>query len=174
MAWPEGLGEVNAMEDRGVESDRKGIFVISGLAALIGGLCCLTPVVLVLVGLAGISAAAGLGNMLYGDYRWLFRLAALGFLAAALVVYFRRRGICTLDQARRQRQRIINTSLLVLIFAVGMYVFWTYIAVHYLGIAAGLPWAQYDENWAVPLSAAVLGIALALYLVLFQRSAGAP
>lgn len=152
------------------ESDRKGIFLISGLAALIGGLCCLTPVVLVLVGLASISAAAGLGNMLYGDYKWVFRLTALGFLALALWVYFRRKGICTLDQARRQRTRVINTSLVVLIFAVGMYIFWTYIAVHYLGIAAGLPWAQYDESWAVPLSAAVLGVAVALYFVLFRGS----
>jgi hypothetical protein len=152
------------------ESDRKGIFLISGLAALIGGLCCLTPVVLVLVGLASISAAAGLGNMLYGDYKWVFRLTALGFLALALWVYFRRKGICTLDQARRQRTRVINTSLVVLIFAVGMYIFWTYIAVHYLGIAAGLPWAQYDESWAVPLSAAVLGVAVALYFALFRAS----
>jgi hypothetical protein len=28
-------------------ADRKGIFLISGLVALIGGLCCLTPVMLV-------------------------------------------------------------------------------------------------------------------------------
>jgi hypothetical protein len=159
------------METRGAESDRKGIFIISSIAALIGGLCCLTPVVLVLVGLASISAAAGLGNMLYGDYKWLFRLAALCFLALALWVYFRRKGICTLDQARRQRNRIINTSLLVLMFAVGTYIAWTYIALHYLGIAAGLPWAQYDESWAVPLSAAVVGVAVALYFLLFRRAA---
>ena len=151
-------------------SDRRGIFILSGMAALIGGLCCLTPVVLVLVGLASISAAAGLGNMLYGDYRWLFRIAALAFLCGALWIYFRRRGICTLDQARRERNRILNTSLVVVIFAAGIYIFWTYIAVHYFGIWAGLPWAQYDESWAVPLSAAVLGIAVALYFVLFRGS----
>ncbi len=29
-------------------TDRKGIFLISGFAALIGGLCCMTPIVLVL------------------------------------------------------------------------------------------------------------------------------
>jgi len=152
------------------QSDRKGIFLLSGLAALVGGLCCLTPLVLVLLGLASISVAASLGNVLYGDYRWEFRLAALAFLALGLVVYFRRRGICTLDQARRQRHRIINTSLIVLIFAVGIYILWTYVAVHWLGIWAGLPWRQYDESWAVPLSAMVLGAAAILYFILFRRS----
>jgi hypothetical protein len=144
--------------------------VISALAGLIGGLCCVTPIVLVLLGLASIAAAADIGNVLYGDYRWIFRLVALVFMALALWFYFRRRGICTLDQARRERNRIINTSLVVLIFAVGVYIFWTYIAVHYWGIAVGLPWAQYDESWALPASAIVLGSALVLYLFLFRGS----
>jgi len=158
------------MERSAPGSDRKGVFVLSALAALVGGLCCLTPVVLVLLGLASISAAASLGNVLYGDYHWEFRLVALAFLALALVIYFRRKGICTLDQARRERNRIINTSLLVLIFAVGMYIFWTYIAVHWFGVWAGLPWRQYDEGWAIPASASVLAAAVILYLVLFRRS----
>ena len=151
-------------------SDRKGVFVLSALAALVGGLCCLTPVLLVLLGLASISAAASLGNVLYGDYHWEFRLGALAFLTLALFIYFRRKGICTLDQARRERNRIVNTSLLVLIFAVGMYIFWTYIAVHWFGVWAGLPWRQYDESWAVPASAGVLTAAVLLYLILLRRS----
>ena len=158
------------MATNDASSDRKGIFLLSGLAALIGGLCCLTPVVLVLVGLASISVAADLGNVLYGDYRWAFRIAALAFLVLALWVYFRRRGICTLDQARRERNRIINTSLAVLVSAIGIYIFWTYIAVHWWGVAVGLPWAQYDESWALPASAAVLATGLALYFILFRRS----
>ncbi len=150
-------------------NDRKGIVVISALAGLIGGLCCLTPVVLVLLGLASVSVAASLGNVLYGDYAWWFRSAALLFLALALFVYFRKKGICTLDEARRQRNRIINTSLVVLIFAAGIYIFWTYVALQYSGIAVGLPWAQYDESWAIPASAIVLGAALLLYFALFRR-----
>jgi len=144
--------------------------VISALAGLIGGLCCVTPIVLVLLGLASITVAADLGNVLYGEYRWLFRGAALAFLALALWIYFRRRGICTLDQARRERNRIVNTALVVLTTAVGIYIFWTYIAVHYWGIAVGLPWAQYDESWALPASAIVLGVAILLYLFFFRQS----
>ncbi len=155
-------------------SDRKGVLVISAVAGLIGGLCCVTPVVLVLLGLASISVAADLGNVLYGEYRWVFRLTALAFLALALWVYFRRRGICTVDQARRERNRIVNASLVVVIGAIGVYIFWTYIAVHYWGIAVGLPWAQYDESWALPASLVVLGAAVFLYFVLIARWRQAP
>ncbi len=153
----------------GAGKSGKGILLVSALAGLIGGLCCTTPVVLVLLGLASISAANDLGNNLYGAHRWIFRGAALGFLALALVIYFRRKGVCTLDQARRQRNVIINTSLVALMSAVGIYIFWTYVVVQYWGIAEKLPWAQYNENWAIPASAAVLGVAVVLYLLLFRR-----
>ena len=152
------------------EGDRKGIFLISALAGIIGGLCCVTPIVLVMLGLASLAVATDLGNVLYGQYRWLFRGGALVFLALALFFYFRSRGICTLDGARRERNRIINTSLLVLIFAVGIYIFWTYVAVHYWGIAVGLPWAQYDEGWAIPAAALVLAVAFLLYWFFFRRA----
>lgn len=49
------------------EDDGKGVVIISALAGLIGGLCCLTPVVRVLLGLASVSVAADLGNILYGE-----------------------------------------------------------------------------------------------------------
>ncbi len=153
----------------GGEKSGKGILLVSALAGLIGGLCCTTPVVLVLLGLASISAANDLGNNLYGAHRWIFRGVALAFLVLALVIYFRRKGVCTLDQARRQRNVIINTSLVALISAVGIYILWTYVVVQYWGIAEKLPWAQYDESWAIPASAVVLGVAVALYLLLFRR-----
>jgi len=83
-------------------SDRNGFWLLSSLFGLIGGLCCMTPIVMVLLGLASISAANSLGNVLYGEYRWAFRAASLVFLIAAIVVYFRRRGICTLDSPGRR------------------------------------------------------------------------
>ena len=157
------------MSEKSKQDDRKGIFLLSALAGIIGGLCCVTPIVLVMLGLASLAVASDLGNVLYGEYRWLFRGGALAFLALALFFYFRSRGICTLDAARRECNRIINTSLLVLIFAVGVYIFWTYVAVHYWGIAVGLPWAQYDESWAVPASALVLAVAFLVYLFVFRH-----
>ena len=136
--------------------DRKGVLTISSIAGVIGGLGCLAPIVLVLFGLATISVAADLGNFLYGEHHWAFRVSALGFLVAGLAVYFRKRGICTLDQAKRQRNRILNVSLLTLFGASGIYLFWTYIVLHYWGIAVGLPWSQYNEDWAIPTAAIIL------------------
>ena len=133
--------------------DAKAVLLISSLGGLIGGLCCLAPIVMVLFGLATVSAANSTGNVLYGEYSWAFRLLAGVFLIAGLMVYFRRRGVCTLDDARRQRQRLINVTLLAFIAAVAVYVFWTYVVLHYWGIATGLPWAQWDEIWAIPTSA---------------------
>ena len=161
-------------KQHGASSDRRGIFLISALAGVIGGLCCLSPVILVFLGLASVSAAASLVDVLYGNYRWYFRLGALFFLALALVVYFRRRGVCTLDEARRQHARILNTSILVLIFSVGTYIFWTYVAVQYLGIAVGLPWAQYDESWALPTSAIVIAAGALLYFRTHHRQTVSP
>jgi NADH:ubiquinone oxidoreductase subunit 6 (subunit J) len=129
---------------------------------------------MVLLGLATVSVANNWGNVLYGDYRWWFRLAGLAFLGAALVVYFRRRGVCTLDQARRERNRIINVTLLVLISAIAVYTLWTYVILHYWGIAAGLPWAQYDENWAIPTSAVMIGVAVLAFVLYRWRRTPAP
>jgi NADH:ubiquinone oxidoreductase subunit 6 (subunit J) len=146
--------------------DRKAIVVFSSLGGIFAGLCCFPPIVWVMFGLAGVAFANDLGNVLYGDYRWLFRAVTLLLLAVGLFFYFRRSGICTLDQARRERNRILNVSLLVLVTGIGIYIFWTYIVLHYWGIAAGLPWAQYDESWAYPASAAVLGFAAVLAYIL--------
>jgi hypothetical protein len=151
------------------KQDRNAIVWFSSLSGVFAGLCCFPPIVLVMFGLAGVAFANDLGNVLYGEYRWTFRAAALALLAAGLFFYFRRGGICTLDQARRARTRIVNVSLLALVTGIGIYIFWTYIVLHYWGIAAGLPWAQYDESWAFSASAGVLGFA-ALLAYLMRRS----
>ncbi len=163
-------GRESAAGQQAASGEKKGFFLISLLAGLLAGLCCFTPIVIVLLGLATLSAATSLGNVLYGNYAWYFRAGALVFLALALWFYFRRQGICTLNQARRQRNRIINTSLLALIFAIGVYIVWTYIIVQYWGIAEGLPWAQYDESWAIPAAAVVIGIGVLFYVLRFRRS----
>lgn len=158
------------MAENAKGQDRKGIWLLSTLFGFVGALCCLTPIVMVLLGLATISAANSWGNVLYGEYKWAFRAAAVVFLVLGLVVYFRRRGICTLDDARRQRNRIINFSLLALIFGIGIYLFWNYIVLHYWGIAVGLPWSSYDESWAIPASIVVFAAAIFFYWVQQRRA----
>jgi hypothetical protein len=57
-----------------------------------------------------------------------------------LVMYFREQGICTFDEAKRNRRKVINTSLLVLSLAYLLYLLFNYVILTELGIAVGLPW----------------------------------
>jgi hypothetical protein len=151
-----------------LRDDRKAAVWISALSGLLAGLCCFPPIVMVLLGLASVTVANDWGNRLYGDFKWHFRAIGVACILVALVVYYRRRGICTLDQAKRERTRILNTLLLVALVFLGVYITFNYIVLHYWGIAAGLPWAQWDESWAIPWA---IGLAAAIAAVLFwQRS----
>ena len=47
--------------------------------------------------------------------------------------------------------------------SLAVYIFWTYVVLHYLGIAAGLPWGQYDESWAIPTSAVLFALVAFLF-----------
>ncbi len=47
--------------------DRPGL-TLGALAGLVGIACCVSPVVLVLLGLSSVSFAIGLGNTLYYEY----------------------------------------------------------------------------------------------------------
>lgn len=110
-------------------------------SAVVASLCCLPSVVLVLLGLASVSTAAALSDQLYwGPTRYVLYAVSLALAAGGLVIYFRRRGICTLDAARRERNRIINLSLLVLVGGGLTYLVWNYVILDLIGIAAGLPW----------------------------------
>ena len=79
---------------------RRGIRfgLLAGVAAIT---CCWSPVVFVLLGIAGAAQAVTLGDTLYYGYGWWFRGFGLAVAAAAVVVHLRRRGRCTLAGARR-------------------------------------------------------------------------
>lgn len=112
----------------------KDVFKFSSIPVAIASLCCLSPVVLVLLGLSTVGFASSLADVFYGEYKWYFRLAGLLALVGAYVVYLRKQGVCTLDQAKRERNKILNTLLAFLIAGVLGYVFFLYIVVHYLGV----------------------------------------
>lgn len=101
---------------------------------MIASLCCLTPVVLVLFGLGSVALAASLADTLYGTYKWAFRIAGLTLLGLSIIWYLRReKGICTLDEAKRRRNEIVNLAALVLMVGVVGYVLWLYVIVEYAG-----------------------------------------
>ena len=103
--------------------------LLSGLAGI---MCCVSPVVLVLLGIATAAEAVTLGDTLYYGYAWFFRAFGLAVAAIAAVLYLRRRRMCTLAGARRSWR-----LLAVLVVAgIGTYIglFWF---TKYLGIWFG-------------------------------------
>lgn len=111
------------------------IIKISGLPVVLASLCCLSPVILVLLGVSSVSFASSLGDTLYGDYKWVFRAVGLIALFGSLAYYlYRQKGVCTLDQVKRRRNEIINYVALTLIAGVLGYLFFLYVVVHYIGV----------------------------------------
>lgn len=121
--------------------------LISG-SALLATMCCLPSVVLVLFGLASVSSAAALSDSLYwglDGYYWFrpaLSLLSIGLVITGLVIYFRSKGICTIEQAKRERKRIINISLVVLITSYLLYLVFNFVILTEIGIALGLPWQE--------------------------------
>ena len=112
----------------------KSVLKITGVPIVIASLCCLTPVVIVLFGLGSVSLAASLADTLYGTYKWGFRIAGLILLGLSLVWYLRReKGICTIDEAKRRRNEILNVVGIALTAGVIGYFVWLSEIVEYAG-----------------------------------------
>lgn len=87
------------------------------VAGLVGIACCVSPVVLVLLGLSTAAAAVDLGNTLFREWGWAFRLAGLSLIAAAVIAQRRRARSCPVDQ----RPRILRNTLIMSAVAVATY-----------------------------------------------------
>lgn len=134
------------MVESSVSSDVKSLWKWIGGSAFLASMCCIPSVVLVLFGLASVSSAAALSNDLYcgtngmGWFRPALSVLSLVLVVLGLVLYFRNDGICTLDEVRRQRKRIVNTSVVALTLAVLVYVVFNFIILTEIGVALDLPW----------------------------------
>ena len=115
---------------------------IVAASAVTASLCCLPSVIWVMfAGSSAIVAADQLSNDLY--YSWVrFALYGVSFcmVSYGLVLYFRNQGVCTLDDAKRDRRRVVNTSLAVFTAAITVYLVWNFVILEIVGIAIGLPW----------------------------------
>ena len=111
-------------------------------SAITASLCCLPSVIWVMfAGSTAIVAADQLSNDLY--YSWVrFALygVSISMLAYGLVLYFRNQGVCTLVDAKRERRKVVNTSLAVFTAAIITYLVWNFVILEIVGIAIGLPW----------------------------------
>jgi len=112
----------------------KDVLKISSIPVVLASMCCLAPIILVLLGVTTVSFAASLTDVLYWEYKWWFRAVGLLALLGALYFYLtRQKGICTIDEAKRRRNEIINYIALTLIAGVLGYLFFLYVVVHYIG-----------------------------------------
>ncbi len=113
----------------------KDILKISSIPVVLASLCCLSPVILVLLGISTVSFASSLADTFYGEYKWAFRIVGLLALLASLAYYLRRnKGICTIDDVVRRRNEIINYVALTVVVGVLGYIFFLYVVVHYIGV----------------------------------------
>ena len=134
-------------------SEKKSLMKIISGSAIIASMCCLPSVVLVMFGLASVSSAAALSNKLYwgedgfGWFRPAMLLLSLMFVVIGLVIHFRNQGICTLDQVKRERRRVINTALFVLIISFLAYLVLNYVILTELGLLFDLPWESSRETY---------------------------
>lgn len=105
--------------------------LLGAAAGAIGLGCCLYPVVLVLLGLSSASAAVGLGNRLFTQWGWAFKLSGLAFAGIALWVQRRRARSCLADS----RPRLVRAAVTMLGVAVLTYAA-LYLGTTWLGRAA--------------------------------------
>jgi hypothetical protein len=132
--------------DREEGKNPKKLWKVVASSSIIASMCCLPSVVLVMFGIASVSAGAALSNTLYwgeNGYSWyrplILAIAAIN-VCVGLVFYFRSKGVCTIDQAKRERRKIINTSILIIIISYLSYLLLNYVILTEIGILFGLPW----------------------------------
>ena len=112
-------------------------------SAFLASMCCFPSVLLVGLGLMTVSAGDALSNNLYfGPARWILYGLTIIILGFGIYRYFQSQGVCTIDQAKREQKRIINTVLVVMISTFAIYFVWNYVILELLGIAVGLPWEE--------------------------------
>jgi len=135
-----------SMTEQHVTNDIKALWKWIGGSAFLASMCCFPSIVLVMFGLASVSSAAALSNDLYwgtngmGWFRPLLTTVSLAFVITGLVLYFRRQGVCSMDEVKRQRTRILNTSLVVITLSIVTYLVFNFVILTELGIAVNLPW----------------------------------
>lgn len=97
--------------------------LLGALAGLLGIGCCIYPVALVLLGLATAAEAVALGNVLYGAWGWIFKIAGGVLAIGGIVLQLRKRGECSVAGARRNWRYVarvggIGLAVYVVIYAV--------------------------------------------------------
>ncbi|PIZ05089.1 MAG: hypothetical protein COY58_00920 [Gammaproteobacteria bacterium CG_4_10_14_0_8_um_filter_38_16] len=108
--------------------NKKPFLIFALIAAFISSLCCFTPIIFVLFGLAAASTAAYWGNYFFFGFWWLFIAIGILLIAVMLIIYWRKNQVCTLDAVKRNKRKIINSVLLsftlFIVIYIGVEILW--------------------------------------------------
>ncbi|RMF55499.1 hypothetical protein D6745_01850 [Candidatus Woesearchaeota archaeon] len=96
-----------------MKKENKKLLFAGGIAGIIASLCCLGPVILVLLGLAGVSTALSIGK-----FTWLFTTLALIFFGAAVFLYLTRKKCCNIRGMKENWKPIIVSFLVLVVFLI--------------------------------------------------------
>lgn len=101
-----------------MKKDDKKLLYAGGFAGAIASLCCLGPVILVLLGLAGVSTALSIGK-----FTWLFTTLALVFFGVAVFLYLTKRKCCNVKGFKENWKLIVIAFVILVVFLV-LLIYW--------------------------------------------------
>ena len=125
VAPPDTPTEAAPTEERQV---RAGL-LIGAVSGLTGIMCCVSPVVAVLLGIATAAQGVTLGDNLFYNYGWYFRGAGALVGVTAVVLHLRRRGACSVEGALRYRRMLAVLAGTALATYVGLFWFTKYLGI---------------------------------------------
>ena len=96
-----------------MKKEDKKLWYAGGIAGAIASLCCLGPVILVLLGLAGVSTALSIGK-----FTWLFTTLALIFFGVAVFLYLTKRKCCNVKGLKENWKPIVIGFVMLVIFLI--------------------------------------------------------
>jgi len=105
--------------------------VIGFFAGAIGILCCISPVILVLLGLSTVTAAIAMGNNLFYNYKLYFIGASVIFLVIALALYLKQKKQCSISGVRKNLNLIILSVFIAILTYTFFYYFTTWLAIKF-------------------------------------------
>ncbi len=96
-----------------MKKEDKKLLYAGGIAGAIASLCCLGPIILVLLGLAGVSTALSIGK-----FTWLFTTLALIFFGVAVFLYLTKRKCCNPKGLKENWKPIVISFIVLVIFLI--------------------------------------------------------
>jgi hypothetical protein len=121
------------------KQQKKFIGITTIISSFIAGLCCFSPVVLVLFGFTSVSYAIALNDVLYFQYDWIFLLAGtLTILISLIYFFYFKEKVCSISELKRKKKMVINLVLITFFTSFLVYIFWLYGIVEIMGIFLGI------------------------------------